>query len=332
MSGTGGSRASTTSRAKPLKTTLGTRKRFKVDDSIDCVAALPPLQARSTNVPLKRENGKPRRTDDYKKRRVAEKSDGTAQAKNNVFDNEHVGLRLVDTPHRAVSPHSLQPPGSAAVAVMTPPRDRGRPRQLKIKTTGLAHRELFLDADRSMQLDEFDQPPDSTSTPLLGSPGSSAGRSRPSSQLGWPEGPTPPRQWVADPVLPDGWPNDPPIPNAWFPGAMFSGAPPGYAYVPIAIPTGRSPLSSHESPLKHRGAAFFPQPPPIYNGASASEAHPWYAQPALYRPTHVSRYGNYEPAHGLRGAHNAQDAVRSTQTSQSYKSSGGDATCQSNNT
>ncbi|CUS23757.1 LAQU0S11e03620g1_1 [Lachancea quebecensis] len=329
MRGARGSRANSTTRTKPLKTALGTRKRFKIDDSIDCAPAMPPLQARSTNVPLKRENGKPRRAEDYKKRRVGENSVSTGQAKTSVFDNEHVGLRLVDTPRGVVSSQVALPPVSAAVAAATPPRERGRPRQLKIKTTGLAHRELFLDADRSMQLDEFDQPPDSTSTPLLGSPGSSTGYSRPSSQLGWQEGPTPPRPWVTDPVLPDGWPHDPPIPNAWFPGTLFPGAPPGYAYVPIAIPTGRSSLSSHESPLKHRGAVFCPQPPPIYSGAPTLEARPWYAQPALYRPTHVSRYGNHESAQGLRAAQNAQDAIQSTQASQSYKSSGGDATCRS---
>ncbi|SCU94236.1 LADA_0G07382g1_1 [Lachancea dasiensis] len=118
--------------------TKSTRKRFRLAEGPA------PLQSKSVNAgdavgPL------------IKKRRRA------TTPPHNVFENEHVGIRLVDAEpwqSRERSPRRLR----FTTAVVLPLHDN------------------LLDADRSIQLDDFDEPPNSTSTPRPSPrPGSGAG-------------------------------------------------------------------------------------------------------------------------------------------------------------
>lgn len=286
------------------------RKRFQLDDSIDQLA---PLRSKPINVPQKSQNDvlsqpKLARSDNTKKRRVSTKA--------SIFDSEHVNLRFADAPFE--TSHRIIPTTSASDGALPsnePTEPEKQPRRLKIKkATDIDTREQFLDANQSIQLEDFDLPPNSTSTPLLGSP-----ESNPENSLYW--------QFVEP--RDHAWPETqyyavPMGPTASLP-RMVAGYPPGYGYVPISLSQDRSNLGLQESPLKQRGVMFYPHPSGMYSGPTAPEAYPWYMPPGMHHPApnQPFRTQTYRTKTGRSPRGTPNTSVKS------YRSSGGDATYRS---
>ncbi|SCV05614.1 LANO_0H11364g1_1 [Lachancea nothofagi CBS 11611] len=279
------------------------RKRFKLDEPGETTL---PLKSKSVNV------GAQRAKSQQKRRRVEPES---------VFDHEHVSIRLADDNWESVAPKNDRVVQAKETRAAVLPSDlAGKqkqsvppPRRLKIKTTGIEFQEHFLDADRSIQLDDFDQPPDSTSTPLLGSPRSGSTNFEP---------------WVVEEPwgIDDSWlrhelataPVEPYMRPVWHPGQSY-GIPmaPGYVMAHGSAPPGNSSvlLKEYDSPLKQRGIMFYP---PVYAGGPSTEAYPWYSVGDTYKSPRAGTVGKKHG--GLRSRNSSRS---------SFKSSGGDATCPS---
>ncbi|SCV03481.1 LAME_0H10770g1_1 [Lachancea meyersii CBS 8951] len=307
-----------------------TRKRFKMDDLVDQTQ---PLRSKPINVVFKTGLKSPVR----QKRR---KLDTPYPS---VFDHQHVGIKLADENWRAGTsvalPEAPQDVGLRpdSVPAVSESEATQRARRLKIKNplqTGDLPRP-FLDADRSIQLEDFDQPPDSTSTPILGSP-------RPNSlelpyhrrldnhdyynvncNYNYNEPWVVDAHWAANCSKQYQEPYDFGVSPAWHPGHVY-GIPlaPGHNLPPqghnlphaAVISTSRNPdksgiFKTQHSPLRHRGAEFFPQ---AYAGGPTVETYPWYTLGQTYR----------EPKSDL-GSERRE--IRDT-SQQSYRSSGGEAT------
>lgn len=247
-------------------------KRFKLVKENDQVR---PLHPRSTNVktpaaqtrvkqPLKRSNGG---GSDVKKRRKKDSGDSET-----VFENDHVQLIFGETSPRAVSPAQRLD-------------------------------KIVEEEGNSLQLDDFDQPPESTSTPVNG------GKDSRGSLL-----------------IYDGLPEDSPLHNRYMEyqqlrvqaqqqqQQMFSYMPmgfvPQYQY-PSAFPVGYN--NGIASSAQTIGPSIGGQPPMPMGMMGAPMGFPMgvpFPQPTLMDP--YARNYVYGP----------------TSQSSSYKSSGGDATYQ----
>ncbi|SCU88579.1 LAFA_0E13498g1_1 [Lachancea sp. 'fantastica'] len=283
-----------------------TRKRFKLDDT----SMEQPLRSKPVNVVAKAVSGKSP---------VARKRRKVEDPYSSVFDHQHVEIRLADENWRArtadASPSGSQE-RSKSVSKLQMKDHKSGARRLKIKNP-LQTADLprpFLDADRSIQLDDFDQPPDSTSTPIMGSPRSASLEVGPYGRVdSYQNNSNDPDfdPWIVD----ESWPIShsqryqepfaPDLSPAWHPGHVYG--------IPLA-PSSRNPdksgiLRAQHTPLRHRGIEHFSQK---FTGGPTAESYPWYTVGATYK----------SPRRALCGGR--LDARNSSQNS--YRSSGGEAT------
>ncbi|CEP63727.1 Spo13p LALA0_S09e01134g [Lachancea lanzarotensis] len=288
-------------------TPQNTRKRFKLDDTL----MDQPLRSKPVNVVVKSKTVK---SPNVQKRR---KVDGPYSS---VFDHQHVEIRLADQNWRiktaGASSDNSHERSKLTKGVCGKDKSSGA-RRLKIKKSlqAIDLPRPFLDADRSIQLDDFDQPPESTSTPIIGSPRPASSDIGPYGRLKN-EYENSINDQDLDPwVLDEHWsasyspryeePFAPGVSPAWHPGYIYG--------IPLA-PSSRNRnksgvLRSQHTPLKNRGFENFPQQ---LAGGPTVETYPWYTAGTTYKSRR-----NFSSGERLD--------VRNTSRN-SYKSSGGEAT------
>lgn len=256
------------------------RKRFQLEDGEQ---TFHPLQSKSTNIPeahapissIEPPLKKRRRTTTHKK----------DSPKGSLFKNENVSIRLVDS-------HDVGNNNKNRACSEEAPLLLSSHRRLNNKISNVENLGEAME-DRSVQLDDFDQPPDSTSTPLLASPSLHVG-SFDSAQL-------------VDPIRPS--------PVVYNPQGYPVQSPP-YAY-PMAPNVPSVYIRGYESPLKGRGA-LFPYFSPMFMSPVHMDAYGWPVLPHAY-----AQPGGHFPQQYPRSQKSSHDS------SASYKSSGGEATYRS---
>ncbi|SCV02754.1 LAMI_0H02696g1_1 [Lachancea mirantina] len=309
-------------------------KRFRIESREGVYG---PLQPKPANVPTPRQTGA-QLGQFFKKRKKSGKSEKRAnksfeKPEQAVFENDAVRVRLVEQEEPRTTEKSAG-------------RSLGQPRRRKLRneTKGLNRADWSLprgddscDAigNQSIQLEEFDQPPDSTSTPLLGSPltrslADSAGdvyadgstNSFAVPRFLWPvghqasvgaSGPS------GAPVLAPQVPQGPYItPVRFEPANARIVAPDGMVYVPSAGPLYVDPSWAATT----RYAA--PWPGPVDTNWALSPS-PFMQHSALPQPPPPQQQH-------LRNKTRIDQERRKSSQSSSYKSSGGNATCHSSTT